>query len=740
MDKQGNFSLGVCAAAILMAFPPASAWADEVEELTNPNLAEVSVGLRYLNEANPLYRQYTGMNTDGASGTLGMDYLRRNDEAEWFRLNARDLGTRVQEFGISYEKQGDWAIGLEYDQIPRFGPYEIHTGVTGIGTNTVQQGAAQVGYAPSAAGLSETTLSTERSITTFSGKKYLSDRLKLSFSLKNEDKTGERMFGVRGGGSSTTYPFNAFLFAPEPIDQTHRQIEGAMDYVTEKYQLSVGYYGSFLEVDDPAFNVAGNGNVAYFSAATGGTAGSPGVFSLASPLALAPSNSMQQIYANGAYNFSADTRGTLKVSHSEGRQDDDFITLDPRHLSPAIGGGLDAKVKTTEIYASLTSRVTKDLKLLASWRYEDKDDDTPVRAYNTWIKGGYDSFKTNNPISHEAQTAKLEADYRLAKGYALTAGVDYTTRESSDWNYYHNANSAPDLAWGRSEVSETTSRVSLRKNMSETVNANLALSHAVRTGSDWEHGSHHVALYPTFLADRNRDKVRGMVDWAASERLNLQFAYEAYFDDYTRSEYGMDSGKGQVFSLDGAFDLDDDWKLNAWYSKQLGETEQHTQGAACTTVGDGACTGTGATTFRTGTLIQWDSKLKQDSDQLGLGLTGRFKKLEVGAQYVYFHDLGEQDISEMPATTCTNLACTTTGVVASGMGILPDTRYTQNTLKLYGAYPLDKATKVRLDFIYDYRKMDDYTWENWVYADGTRVNVDPKQITQIIGLSLIHKF
>jgi hypothetical protein len=59
---------------------------------------------------------------------------------------------------------------------------------------------------------------------------------------------------------------------------------------------------------------------------------------------------------------------------------------------------------------------------------------------------------------------------------------------------------------------------------------------------------------------------------------------------------------------------------------------------------------------------------------------------------------------------------------------------------VYGIYPVSKATRIRLDYIFDQRKMDDYTWTNWVYADGTKVYVDPNQITQIFGVSLIQSF
>jgi len=285
-------------------------------------------------------------------------------------------------------------------------------------------------------------------------------------------------------------------------------------------------------------------------------------------------------------------------------------------------------------------------------------------------------------------------------------------------------------------VSELTSRIAVSRSMGEFLNGTLSFAHAERKGSEWNHGTTPPIL-PVYLADRNRDRVRGMLDLAATENLNLQFAYEAYFEDYNKSTYGLDKGQGQIFSVDGSYAISDVWKLNAWYTKQNGETRQYAQGAVCTTGNSSNCT---VNTFRTGTLVQWDANLKQDSDQFGLGLNGRISRVDVGAQLLIYQDVNKQELSKMPATTCTNAACTTTAPVASAMGILPDTKYTQNTVKLFGMYPVSKATRVRLDYIYDMRKMDDYTWSNWVYADGTRVYVKPEQTTQVIGLSLLHSF
>ncbi len=735
MNNHHRFSRTAIVIALSAVFPVAGAMADEVDDLINPNVAEVTFKLPYQNEIHPLYRQYNGVNHKGINGNIDIDIVRRGEEGDWLKVQGRELGLSTQEFGASYEKQGDWSVALEYNQIPRYSPYEVTTGVGGIGTNSIVQPAlansAFTNGRLSNPALGSVTLSTERDITTLSASKYLMEGLKLGFSFKNEDKTGTRMDGVRGvagnygtaGGSANLY--SGFLFAAEPVNQNHQQFEGTLEYVSKKFQLTAGYYGSFLSTRNNSLYVLGGTNTAAVTANL-------------SPIALAPDNSLNQFYLNGAYNFTKDTRATFKVAYSEGRQNEQFMTGQATNAA-GIGNGLDGKIQTTEFYGALTSRLTKDLKILASWRYEDKQDKTPLRDYRGSV--AYSSFTFNNPESHTANWGKLEADYLLGQGYGLTAGVDYTNKSRMDWvgitNNAANGYQNPEYDYGRA-MHEVTTRLALRKSMSETVNGSLSYARSDRKNDNerWTATTTAPPMYPVYLADRNRDKLRGMIDWAATEQLNLQVAYEAYFDRYDMSAYGLEKGNGQVFSIDGSYAINDNWKLSSWYSRQVGETNQVTQGAVCSTTNNSNCT---ANTARAGVpLVQWNALLKLNSDQFGFGLAGKVKALELGAQYLYSSDKNRQDISDMPATTLT--AVGTPRSVASGMGVLPDTKYTQNTFKLFGAYPVAKMTKLRLDYIHDQRKMDDYTWQNWVYADGTKVYVKPSQTVQILGISITQSF
>ncbi len=710
MTQQKHFKKTAIALALSAWFPMSSALAEDITEYTSPDNRSVTLDLYSVSDVNPLYREYHGTNHSGLNADVDVDVTTRSEDGTWVKVNAENLGQNTQEAGISYEKQGQWAVGIQYNQIPHYAPYEVSTAVIGAGTTSVTQptlvNADTTNHlGDPAPALSNLTLKTQRDITSLTASKTLAEGLQASLSFTHEKKEGLRMYGVRGTSSTTTYLYQAFDFTPEPIDQSHNQIEAKLSYATSKYQLAAGYYGSFFNNANRALYVEGGGTgTALYNATLG-------------PISLPPDNSAQQIYLDGAISLTKDTRASLKMSYTKGKQDDTYI-------NPLTGtatgapNSLDAKVEKKTIYGSVFSRLTKDVSLLAKWRYEDKNDNTPIFLY-------YTNYP-NNPSDGKRNDGTLELSYAMPKGYGLTAGVDYNDTHNTEWEL--------------DKTKETTVRINLRKAMSETVNGNVLLSHAHRTGQGWPVDHADDEIVPTFLTDRNRDKLRGMVDWSPNEKLNLQVAYEGYFDDYKRHEYGLDSGKGQVLSLDGSYVINDIWKMNAWVSTQWGTSKQYGQGAVCTESAGVTTCASGTTTFRTGELIQWDADLDSRSNQFGIGLTGKIKMVDVGANLLFAEDKNTQKYNDFPATTCLTAGCATTGTVSSLIGILPDTKYRQTSLNLFGVYPLNKTSKIRVDYTFDRRKMNDYTWEHWVYADGTQVFVDPKQTTHIVAVSFSHKF
>ena len=71
---------------------------------------------------------------------------------------------------------------------------------------------------------------------------------------------------------------------------------------------------------------------------------------------------------------------------------------------------------------------------------------------------------------------------------------------------------------------------------------------------------------------------------------------------------------------------------------------------------------------------------------------------------------------------------------------LPDIDTKVTTLKLYGTYALNRHSDIRVDYIHDRYRTDDWTWANWTYTgtpaiDGeTTVLQDPDQKVNFIGV------
>ena len=115
-------------------------------------------------------------------------------------------------------------------------------------------------------------------------------------SAKSEDKRGDRLWG-RGGAAE---------FAAEPIDSNTRQVEAVLSYTKQALQLQGGYLGSWYT----------NRNSMVDTALTSGA--NPYFLSL--PL----DNQAHQLFVNGGYNFTKDTRGTFKVSYTRATQNEPY--------------------------------------------------------------------------------------------------------------------------------------------------------------------------------------------------------------------------------------------------------------------------------------------------------------------------------------------------------------------------------------------------------------------------------
>jgi MtrB/PioB family decaheme-associated outer membrane protein len=624
----------------------------------------------------------------------------------------------------------------------------VSTNVRGVGTNSL---ALPTVFRSTTS--AEMDLKLQRSATAISASKLFSDAFRVNLSFKSEDKKGAIISSSYGGtwnnplGTGKNY--SAFYFAPQPENYRHNQFEASFDYFTKALQLTGGYYGSFFSNATNALNITpGQNSIAL----TAGPITIPWI-------SLAPDNKSQQYYLSGAYNFTNATRGTFKVSKTRDTQDDGFIpaygsittaatygAINPPGVPYASGitnSSLGAVVDTTSYFGQLTSKLTRDLDGTASWRYEDRKDKTPQRFYlDSSASAEFPRGATNEHESHTVNRGKFELSYRLPEGYRLTGGLDYESKKTPE-------------AW-RDSVKETTYRVDLRKALGETVSGSVLLAHGNRTGGTWhlENGAPTVGVQtfstatgvaaPLQFVDRKRDKVKFMLDWTPTEPLSTQLFYEYANDKYPFSpvsfnpgaRMGQTDGKAQLYGLDLSYKIDRDWTARGYASYNENKTHQnelYTPRSAVVTAGgvlDQNCTGTAVTN----SCVPWTADLKLKGLTAGVGAKGTKGKWDIGVDYLYSKDTTTYGITFDPLLNGAGNS------VPAGAGVLPDTNYTLNRFRVNGVFHYTKETRVRLDYIYDHRKMDDYTWANWTFTDGTRVNVSPNQTTHVFGVTLIQSF
>lgn len=700
--------LHACALAILLAFSSGSFANDddldpEVLRLIKPE-STFSLGLGSVSGDSQRYGMYNGHHESGLFGIGEFSFVRRDDSTgTWLRAQGRNLGIPQAELRIDYERQGHWQYFAEFDQSTRYSPYTFYSNLQGIGSNTLSYPNTNTAQAKSTNKLPD--MSIERQNTRLGLSHYFSPVLEFRVLFQNTEKKGERPFG-RGSSSAQE-------FLVEPINWTTQQLDVLVNYTGDRLQLSGGYYGSLFQNANNQLNIIG-GDSALRSAA------SPNL--PFSQISLAPDNIAHQFHLTGAYQFSNQTRGTLKVSHATASQRDGFMSIPAPTSGGLPAGGLNlsgrselgGRVDTTLAQVGLTSRPFKDLSLLANVRYENRNDNTAVARYINITSAASSTDGYNEPRSLATLNGKFEASYRLPAGYRLTGGVDYEEKERSV--------SGVRVVGYRTRTQEISERIELKKSLAEDLNGSLAFTHSDRSGSaygvlqTWNAttgnynpgASYSNALQPIYIADRIRNKVRLFADWTPVEPLNLQLAAENAEDNYGAGrntlDIGVRRGNAQMLSFDAAWTISEKWRVNGWISRSVTRMDQADGNSAATL---------------------WTASLINQTDTIGLGVRGKLTgRIDLGADAMLGRDKSEYKQGQAAASSQ-----------------IPDIRYDQTTLKLFGRYALDKDSNIRLDLAFDHRKTNDWTWNGagssggYVYTDGSWIYQDPNQRIHFVGLT-----
>ncbi|MBF0154060.1 MAG: MtrB/PioB family decaheme-associated outer membrane protein [Magnetococcales bacterium] len=718
----GNASIcWTCVAAFLLG--SGIAWAEEEKTenqsapwgmcpaaapYTTPE-SSISVGLGYLDGSRQKFGMFDGQNHTGGLLLLEGRFIRRNDATgTWNIAQGRNLGLNEnRDIRLGFEKQGEWGVRVDYNETPRLAPYTVNSKTEGLGT------ASLVIPKTSTSGDGATyQIKTERDRFAVNTFRTLNRNIKLNLNFRNETKEGTRQWG-RGGANE---------FALEPIDWTMRQLEPTIGYVGKSWQLLGGYSGSWFKNENSLVDTIVKGD-------------NPSILSNHTYLSLPMNNEAHQVFLSGGYNFTSETRTTFKVSYGRALQNEHLPTKDVSGLSLAAApSSLQGRVDTTLVQLGLTTKPLSDFSITSKLRYHDEDDRTPP-----WLVVSTPLAQVHStPASIRTITGQVEGTYRLPYQSALTGGVEHKDQKRQvPFGSDSNGDGLDDerfVPW-RTDIDETTYRLQVRRQMSETINGSLGFEHGDRTGSPYVDslkimGNAQGKINPFFIADRDRDKLRFAMDWRPFERLGFQFNVENVSDRYGPDQvpYGQKKGNAQLYSVDVDYAPVDNWLLTAWYSYDINKTWQN-----------------GGRWTMTTNAHEADkmSILKDQGSSIGLGVRNQWNdKIRLGTHFQFtrskasFNDTVTVDPnSALPAYPA--------GVTPLPEIVTPTTRF-GTFIEYKGIGP----GTLRFDYAHEYWRTNDWTWKfsdgsPYTYGtitDGTVISTKESQSSDYFGIRYTTRF
>ncbi len=747
------------------------------------NYLEAGIGYNGVSDDAYKFGQYSGLYRPGPFAQINGRFAGRDDGGRHYELWGINLGLPSRQLGASYGVQGLWGLKAEFDQLAVAETDSASFMFNGLGSNRL---SLPSGFPGIVAGNSQPPanasvidafaqsgygLRVNRDFFTLSGGGALGGGWQLSGKYNYQARDGSRLGnGVMGSGFG-----NARAAAlPTPIDDTTQQVEVALQYATPQMQFSVGYWYSRYSNDYAALTWQNP-----FGVVNGWTAGSnvgyPAGFGRSS---LEPDNSFHQVKADFAYNFSSTTRLVSALQFGRALQDQAFLpyTINTAPLvSPGLAvpiglprNSLDGKVDTTLFDLTLTTRALDRTFVKLKYSYHQRDDKTASRQYLYTAGDVLDQpvvppgltpndvaanqIRTNLPVGKTDNKFSVDADYRLARGLTLRGFYQYI---ATDY----------EVAAQSSRADNNVNRLGaeIRAGGNEEINGSLKYIWARQRGADYTmNASYAAAVTPAQLAavpflqlptlryfnDANytQDQLKGTLSYTPSAELAVQLQADWWSRDYQGPNcggpndqlllgatppvvlpaqcQGLTNASGQNLTLDGQYNLFDEWRFNAFYT--WSRLTQDQAGRAFASVANG----TANVAFAADPTRNWSVDSRNTDHTLGLGLkwTPWGKPYDAGIQYLY--NQGRTAID------------TFAGSALAAPGALPDVNARLNSLQLYGKWQFTKQLALLANYWYQQLSTDNWSYDNAGMAASNNVllsgQASPNYRANVIAVALTY--
>lgn len=670
------------------------------------------------------FGDFTGLEDDAWFGLANVEL---NGRAPWdsgdtwyFHLFGANLALESRYIEARGGLQGLIDFYFEWDQIPRFDDDTAQFAFLGRGTQTITMppgwipGATTAGFTALDDNLSRLNLSRDRRTLRTGFDLILPRGFEFSTDYEYERRQGRWVTGALFGNSGGN-PRSMLL--PEKRNWQTHEVDSRIRYADEVKQFEIGYENSFFDNRNDfltfqnAFSAIGGWDPSVGFPTGFGRKGGP------------PDNTFHQIFGSGGYSLPFwRTRISGQASFAWYRQNDDFLpyTVNPALLVPTglPRGGANGEINATTVNFRISSRPLDRLRVDASYRFDNRDNDT---ERDTFIYVPGDSLDQDTVTSARARR-NLPNSFRLHEGrFDLGYKLFDRTEFSAGYTRRHEERSFAEV----DRVEEDQIRAGFRSRVLRWADfrasglysdRRIADDYNVRSvffeGFSPEHvldelGStpieeifeNHPALRKFNFSDRERFGADARLTVMPFDTASLGFHVGWKQDDFGGSELGLRERETLSWGVDASWNPLESVTTYAWYTHE--RLESNVRGRQFANFGQ-SLDGT----------RNWDQDETTDIDTVGVGAEwiGVEDRLRLRADYAFSWAKERIDVS-----------------VGSGLVTpmpFPDNRFFFHDVSFTAEYEILAGLTGRFGYLFEFLDDNDFAYDD----------VTPTTLTQVLGL------
>jgi MtrB/PioB family decaheme-associated outer membrane protein len=412
-----------------------SDWACESCPFDKGYRATVEAGATNVSDDAARFGNYTGYDEKGTYGNLD-GQGRYNSDGYRLDYTIEDLGLDSRVFDLSVGSEGLFEVRLGYRELPfrRFDTASTIFNQASGDTLTLPSDWVPAGTTDGMTALSSSSrqrlIGTDREIFDVGGEWTPRNPFRLFADFRRQNKDG---IDITSAGKYTQASF-----LPRWVDFQTDQVDAGVQYRNNAFSLTLAWYGSFFTNNNQSLTW----ETPYLASADTATL----------RMAREPDNEYQQISLSGKYMMTTwDTALAFLISTGQGKQDETLLpyTINPAIVAPALPRtSLDGKVDTSNYAFTVTSRPLDRLRVKFGYRYDERDNRTPVSEWSRVIVDALNSgqVEQNLPYSYDRTHTTLSGEFAILDDLRVSAGYEY---KETNRDFQEVAEQTTNLGWGQ---------------------------------------------------------------------------------------------------------------------------------------------------------------------------------------------------------------------------------------------------------------------------------------------------